>query len=152
MTVDTEISRTTHLLALMKQGDDAFNRADFAAMSAVHEENIVCHMMGSTEPLKGDAAHRAAMQGMIRSFPDVHVHNDPYPIQFGQGDWTTVVTRTTGTFTGEMTGPDGKRVPPTSKPFDLLFTTVARWKGDKLAEEWVFWDSALMQQQIGLAP
>jgi hypothetical protein len=36
----------------------------------------------------------------------------------------------------------GKRVPPTGKSFDLLFTTIARWKCDKLAEEWVFRDSA----------
>jgi len=151
MTTTAEANQTTHFLALMKQGDDAFNRGDFEAMSAVHDENLVCYMMGNVEPLKGDKAHRQAMQGMMRSFPDVHVHNDPYPIQFGQGDWTTVVTRTTGTFTGEMTGPDGKRVPPTGKAFDLLFTTVARWKGEKLAEEWVFWDSALMQRQIGLA-
>jgi hypothetical protein len=151
MAANTETSRTAHLLALMKQGDDAFNRADFEAMSAVHDENIVCYMVGSAEPLMGDEAHRQAMQGMMRSFPDVHVHNNPYPIQFGQGDWTTVVTRTTGTFAGEMTGPDGERVPPTEKAFELLFTTVARWNGDKIAEEWVFWDSALMQQQIGLA-
>jgi hypothetical protein len=151
MTSNLENDRTTHLLALMKQGDDAFNRGDFEAMSAVHDENIVCHMMGNASPLKGDNTHRQAMQGMMRAFPDVHVHNDPYPIQFGQGDWTTVVTRTTGTFTGEMTGPDGKRVPPTGKGFDLLFTTIAKWNGDKLAEEWVFWDSALMQQQIGLS-
>jgi predicted ester cyclase len=151
MTSTIAADRTTHLLALMKQGDDAFNRADFEAMSAVHDESLVCHMTGSAEALKGDNAHRQAMQGMMRSFPDVHVHNDPYPIQFGQGDWTTVVTRTTGTFTGEMMGPDGKSIPPTGKVFDLLFTTIARWNGDKLAEEWVFWDSALMQQQIGLS-
>lgn len=151
MALVAQTNRATQLLELMKRGDDAINRADFEAMSAVHDQNLVCHMMGSAEPLRGDAVHRAAMQDMMRSFPDVHVHNDPYPIGFGQGDWTTVVTRQTGTFTGEMTGPDGKRVPPTGKAFDLLFTTVARWSGDKLAEEWVFWDSALLLQQIGLA-
>jgi len=151
MTATTEANRTTHLLALMKQVTTRSTAATFEAMSAVHDENLVCYMMGSAAPLKGDKAHRKAMQGMMRTFPDVRVHNDPYPIQFGQGEWTTVITRTTGTFTGEMEGPDGKRVPPTGKAFDLLFTTIAKWKGDLLAEEWVFWDSALMQQQIGLA-
>jgi hypothetical protein len=31
------------------------------------------------------------------------VYSDPYPIQFGSGDWITVITKATGTFTGEMT-------------------------------------------------
>jgi hypothetical protein len=28
---------------------------------------------------------------MLRAFPDMHVHNDPYPIQFGADDRTTVI-------------------------------------------------------------
>ena len=39
-------------------------------------------------------------------------YSDPYPIQFGTGDWITVVTNATGTFTGEMTLPDGTVIPP----------------------------------------
>ena len=151
MTNSTGTDRTTHLLELMKQGDDAFNRRDPEGMSAVHDAHLVCHMMGSGAPIRGDEAHREPMQGMMRSFPDVRVSNDPYPIQFGQGDWTTVVSRVAGTFTGEMEGPDGKLISPTGKAFDLDMTTVARWNGGLMAEEWVFWDSALMQQQIGLA-
>jgi hypothetical protein len=30
----------------------------------------------------------------------MHVYSDPYPIWFGTGDWITVVTHATGTFTG----------------------------------------------------
>ena len=90
---------------------------------AAHEEQLICHMMGSDEPIRGDESHRKAMQGIMRSFPDVRVSNDPYPIQFGQGDWTTVVSRITATFTGEMDGPDGKPIPPTGKAFDLDMTT-----------------------------
>jgi hypothetical protein len=40
------------------------------------------------------------MQQLLRIFPDMHVYSDPYPIQFGSGDWITVVTNATGTFTG----------------------------------------------------
>jgi hypothetical protein len=50
------------------------------------------------------------MEQMFRIFPDVHVNNDPYPIQLGGGDWITVITRATGTFTGEMILPDGQVV------------------------------------------
>ncbi len=88
---------------------------------------------------------------MIRIFPDVHVDNDPYPVQFGSGDWTTVITRATGTFTGEMITPDGHVIAPTGKSFDLDFATTARWHEDVMVEEFVFWDSALQAQQIGLA-
>ena len=90
------------------------------------------------------------MRQMFRIFPDVHVHNDPYPIQFGSGDWITVITRITGTFTGEMMLPDGTVVPPTGKAFDLDFGQTGKWHGDLLVDISAFWDSALQAQQIGL--
>ena len=150
-TMTQEINRTTHLLALMKKGDDAFNARDFEGMKAVHHPNLVAHVAGEAEPVKGQPAHAAMMKEMFRIFPDVHVHNDPYPIQFGSGDWITVITRATGTFTGEMILPDGKVIAPTGKAFDLDFATTAKWDGDLLIEEFVFLDSALRAQQIGLA-
>ena len=42
-------------------------------------------------------------------------------------------------------------IPGTGKSFALNFSTTARWEGEQLVEEYVFWDSALMAQQIGLA-
>lgn len=135
----------------MKKGDDAFNSRDYAAMNATHHPDMIAYVTGNAEPIIGRPAHAAAMEQMIRIFPDVHVDNDPYPIQFGSGDWITVITRTTGTFTGEMILPDGNVIAPTGKAFDLNFATTAKWDGDLLIEEYVFWDSALQAQQIGLA-
>ena len=151
MATDTTSHRVAHQLLLMKEGDDAFNRRDAAAMNAAHHPDMVAHVMGSTEPIRGREAHAATMAAMFRAFPDVRVHNDPYPIQFGDGEWITVVTTTTGTFTGEMQLPDGNVIPGTGKAFELAFTTTAKWEDDQLVEEYVFWDSALMAQQIGLA-
>ena len=147
----TDTDRTSRLLALMRQGDDAFNNRDVTAMKAVHHPDMVAHVTGSPEPLHGEPAHAAAMTEMFRIFPDVHVVNDPYPVQFGSGDWITVVTRATGTFSGEMQLPDGSVIPPTGRSFDLDFATTARWEGDRLIEEYVLWDSALQAQQLGLA-
>jgi ketosteroid isomerase-like protein len=144
-------NRTAHLLALMKKGDDAFNARDVAAMNATHHPDLIVHVTGSAKPIFGRTAHAAMIQQMLRIFPDVHVHNDLYPIQFGSGDWITVITRTTGTFTGEMKLPDGKVIAPTGNAFDLSFSTTAKWDGDVMVEEFVFWDSALQAQQIGLA-
>jgi SnoaL-like polyketide cyclase len=146
-----DTSRTAHLLALMKKGDDAFNSRDFAAMDAVHHPDMIAYITGNAEPLYGRSAHAAAMKGMFVIFPDAHVDNDPYPTQFGSGDWITVITRTTGTFTGEMVLPDGKVIAPTGQAFDVEFGQTSKWDGDQLVEISAFWNSALQAQQIGLA-
>ena len=116
MTTTTDnTSRTTHLLELMKKGDDAFNVRDFAAMDAIHHPDLIAHVTGNAQPIYGRSAHAEAMKGMFKMFPDVHVENDPYPIQFGSGDWITVISHCTGTLTGELVMPDGNVVPPTGK-------------------------------------
>src|SRR4029077_10214865 len=103
----TDTSRTARLLALMKKGDDAFNARDFAAVDEVHHPDMIAYITGFADLIYGREAHTEAMQQLLRIFPDIHVNSDPYPIQFGSGDWITVVTNATGTFTGEMTLPDG---------------------------------------------
>src|SRR4029077_17172765 len=110
-TMTSTATRTAHLLALMKKGDDAFNARDFAAVDAVHHPEMVAYIPGSAQPIHGSVAHAAAMQQLLRIFPDIHVAN-LYPVQFGSGDWITVFTRATGTFTGEMVLPNGKVVAP----------------------------------------
>ena len=79
------------------------------------------------------------------------MYSDPYPVQFGSGDWITVVTNATGTFTGEMTLPDGSVIPPTGKAFDLEFGQTSKWDGGQLIVSSAFWDAALQRQQIVLA-
>ena len=150
-TTTSNTDRTAHLLALMKKGDDAFNSRDVAAMNAVHHPDMIAHIPGNAEPIRGRAAHAAAMEHFFHIFPDVHVDNDPYPIQFGSGDWITVISRTIGTFTGEMILPDGTVIAPTGKAFDLEFGQTVKWDGDQVTEIFAFWDSALQAQQVGLA-
>jgi hypothetical protein len=112
MSTTTDTGRTARLLALMKKGDDAFNARDFATVDTVHHPDMIAYIPGLAEPVYGKEAHAAAMQQFLRIFPDMHVYSDPYPIQFGAGDWITVVTNATGTFTGQMTLPDGTVIPP----------------------------------------
>lgn len=150
MTASTDTSRTTHLLQLMKQGDDAFNDRDVAAMNAVHHPDMIAYVTGNADPIYGRTSHAAMVQQMLRIFPDVHVYNDPYPVQFGNGDWITVITRTTGTFSGEMVLPDGTVIPPTGKAFDVEFGQTTKWDGDQLIAISAFWDAALQARQIGL--
>jgi hypothetical protein len=145
----SEPTRTAHLLALMKKGDDAFNARDFAAVEAVHHPNMVAHITGNAWPIYGRAAHVAAMQRMLRAFPDMHVFT-PYPVQFGSGDWITVVTRATGTFTGELVVPSRGKVPPTGNAFDLEFSQTTKWDGDQLIVISAFWDATLQVKQLRL--
>jgi hypothetical protein len=65
--------------------------------------------------------------------------------------WITVVTRSTGTFTGAMTLPDGTVIPPTGKAFDVEFGQTTKWDGDQLIVISAFYDAAVQRQQIGLA-
>jgi hypothetical protein len=111
---------------------------------------MVAHITGLAEPIYGSEAHSAAMHQFLQSFPDMHV-NTPYPIQFGDGDWITVVTNVTGTFTGGMVLPDGKVIAPTGKAFDLEFGQTTKWDGDRLIIIAAFWDANLQAKQLGLA-
>ena len=146
-----DTSRTAHLLALMKNGDDAFNARDFAAVDRVHHPDMVAYITGLAEPVYGREAHAAAMQQMLGIFPDMHVNSDPYPIQFGSGDWITVVTNASGTFTGQMTLPDGSVIGPTGKAFDVELGQTTKWDGNQLIVISAFWDAAQQRRQIGLA-
>ena len=110
MTTTTPGTSRTALLALMTKGDNALNARDFAAVDAVRQPDIVAYITGLAEPIYGRKAHAAAMQQILQVFPDTHV-NTLYPIQFAGGDWITVITTVTGTFTGQMTLPPGT-VPP----------------------------------------
>src|SRR6059036_2061553 len=104
------------------------------------------------EPLSRShrAAHAVAMKQLVQIFPDIHVHT-PYPTQFGSGDWITVVTRATGTFSGEMLLPNGKVIAPTGKAFDVEFGQTTKWDGDRLIIISAFLDTALQAKQLGLA-
>ena len=146
----TTTGRTAQLLELMTKGDEAFNARDFEAVDAVHHPDMIAFITGLAEPVYGREAHAAAMQQFLRSFPDMHV-DTPYPIQFGSGDWITVVTHATGTFTGELTLPDGTVIPATGKAFDVEFAQTTKWDGDRLIVISAFWDAAVQAQQLGLA-
>ena len=147
---DTRAERTKHLLAMMKKATAA-SIAETKSFSKPHHPDMVAHIMGSPTPIRGREALASALARMIRAFLDVHVDNDPYAIHFGEGDWITVISKNAGTFSGDLSLPGGKVIHGTGKRFDVNFTTTARWKQDSMVEEWVFWDTALVNQQIGLA-
>ena len=146
----TATTRTEHLLARMTDGDNMFNARDFTGLDEVHHPDMIAYMTGLAQPIYGREDHSKAMKDLVESFPDIRVHT-PYPIQFGAGDWITVVTNVTGTFTGELALPEGTVVPPTGKSFDLEFGQTSKWQGDQLIVISAFWDAALQARQLGMA-
>ena len=80
----------------------------------------------------------------------MHVYT-PYPIQFGSGDWITVITHATGTFRGQMVLPNGKVIAPTGKAFDVEFGQTTKWDGDRLIIISAFYDAAVQAKQLGLS-
>ena len=146
----TTTTRTEHLLALMTNGDSLFNARDWAALDLVHHPEMIAYVPGSAQPIYGREAHSKAMKGLVATFPDMRVHL-PYPIQFGDGDWITVITNASGTFTGNLTLPDGTMVPPTGKAFELEFGQTSKWEGDQLTVISAFFDTAFQARQLGMA-
>jgi hypothetical protein len=91
------------------------------------------------------------MQQFLRIFPDMDVYSDPYPTQFGSGDWITVVTKRHRDLHRRDDPARRHRDPPTGKAFDVEFGQTTKWDGDQLIIISAFWDAALQRQQIGLA-
>ncbi len=47
--------------------------------------------------------------------------------------------------------PDGTVIQPTGQPFDVIFSTTARWRDGKIVEEYLFYDNGTFLRQVGLA-
>jgi hypothetical protein len=122
----------------MQKLDDAWNARDWDRFDAYHDSNaVVVYWPGQNDPTRGG--------------PDNRVHNQPYDILFGDGDFTCFVTRFTGTFAAPLELPDGTRIQPTGKSFDVLYSTTAKWENGKIVEEYLFYDNGTFLKQTGLA-
>lgn len=75
----------------------------------------VTHVTASDKPTYGRSAHAAVQRSTFHAFPEIGLHIDPYLVQFGDGDWMTVVRKITGTFSGEMVLPGGEPIQGSGK-------------------------------------
>ena len=136
---------------LMQLADDSFNAHDWEKFESLHDPDCVVYWPGLEDtPTHGVHDHHTEAAAFCEAFPDGRVHNRPYQILFGDGDFSCFVTRFTGTFTQPWKLADGTVIPPTGGSFDVLYSTAARWKDGRIIEEYLFWDSATFRSQIGL--
>jgi hypothetical protein len=77
------------------------------------------------------------------------IDNGPYPVVFGQGDWTCAVSRLTGTANDSIRGLNGNISQPTTQQFEIGVCIVTCSKNGKIVEQKVFYDLVGMQKQIG---
>jgi hypothetical protein len=84
-------------------------------------------------------------------FEDKVIGDGPYPLVFGEGDWTCAVSRLTGTTNVSMGGLNGNMIQPTGQKFEIEVCVVTCSKNGEIVEQKVFYDLAGMQKQIGVS-
>jgi hypothetical protein len=78
------------------------------------------------------------------------IDNGPYPVMFGQGDWTCAVSRLTGTTNDSIRGLNGNMIQPTNQKFEVGVCIVTCSKNGEIVEQKVFYELAGIQKQIGI--
>ena len=125
-----------------------FSHQQWDRLKESHADDITVTFPDGHET-HGLAKHIEDLKGMFVAMPDLAVSE--HPVKIGNGSWTAVIGRMTGTFSKPMPGPDGKMIPPTNKKLDLPMATVGHWTSEgKMDHEWLFWDNHAFMQQIGL--
>ena len=148
--VDTYKAERAVTARNLKTFDDldlvAFNNRDMELIKQIHAENVKVYNPDGTitEPM---APHAKELQFLFDTF-DFKVAE--HIVGFGFGEWTAGISISKGKWVKPITMPDGKVLQPTGKPVSVKIATIARWKNGRIAEEYLFWDNADWNQQIGL--
>lgn len=126
---------------------DVFSNQKWDRLSESHAADIVVTWPDGRET-SGIDTHIQDLQSMFVYAPNTSIKE--HPVRICQGDYTAVTGIMTGTFSRPMPTPDGKSIAPTGKSFRLTMATVAHWRGQTMAHEWLFWDNHEFMRQIGL--
>ena len=113
-----------------------------------HAQDVIVHWPDG-HTTEGIDVHIADLQAMFVFAPDTRINE--HPIRIASGEYTAVTGILEGTFSQPMPTADGGFIEPTGKAFVIPMATVARWEGETMAEEWLYWDNHLFLTQIGLA-
>ena len=138
-------------MALMQTLDDAWNDQNIEVFRARHKPDVVVRWPGQPDPTVGIEDHTAESIAFWTTFPDQRLVNRPYRVFFASGDWTCSIASFSGTLLGAMKTPDGKEIPPTGKPFEVDFYTIAKWDDGQIVEENLMYDLVGFMKQIGLS-
>ena len=148
--IDAHKAERSETAKNLKTFDDldlvAFNNRDMKHIRQIHAENVKVYNPDGTitEPMD---PHAEELQFLFDTF-DFKVAE--HIVGFGYGEWTAGISISKGKWVKPITMPDGTVLQPTGKPVSVKIATIARWENGRIAEEYLFWDNADWNRQIGL--
>ncbi|MEW8192564.1 MAG: ester cyclase [Candidatus Thiodiazotropha sp.] len=124
----------------------AFNSRDMKRIGEIHADNVVVHNPDGTQT-SPFPPHAEELQFLFDTF---EFKVTDHIVGFGHGEWTAGISISEGRWVKPITLPDGTVLQPTGKTVSLKIATIARWENNRIAEEYLFWDNADWNRQIGL--
>ena len=125
-----------------------FNNHDAEAVVQLYTEDATYMLPGEPDPLRGRDAIKESYEMFFRAFPDMS-SEILRTMASGEHAFAECVVR--GTHTGPLKTPEGE-VEPTDKKIEFGIAFVCKVTPDGLiAEDWTYFDSAVMMSQLGLA-
>ena len=124
----------------------AFNNRDMKRIGEIHADNVIVHNPDGTQTTPF-TPHAEELQFLFDTFEFVVTD---HIVGFGYGEWTAGISISEGKWVKPLILPDGTVKQPTGKKVRLKIATIARWENGRIAEEYLFWDNADWNRQIGL--
>lgn len=144
---EAERALTARHLEIFDELDlEAFNSRDMERIGEIHAENVIVHNPDGTKT-SPFPPHEEELQFLFDTF-DFKVTD--HIVGFGHGEWTAGISISEGTWVKPITLEDGTVLEPTGQSVRLKIATIARWEHGRIAEEYLFWDNADWNRQIGL--
>lgn len=142
-----ERAQTARHLELFDELDlVAFNDRDMKRIGEIHADNVIVHNPDGTQTTPFPP-HAEELQFLFDTFEFVVTD---HIVGFGYGEWTAGISISEGKWVRPLTLPDGTVKQPTGKKVRIKIATIARWENARIAEEYLFWDNAEWNRQIGL--
>lgn len=140
------VQTAKHLATFDELDLEAFNSRDMKRIKEIHADQVKVYNPDGTitEPM---GPHGEELQFLFDTFDFKVVE---HIVGFGFGEWTAGISISTGKWVKPITLEDGTVLEPTGKSVSLKIATIARWENGRIAEEYLFWDNADWNKQIGL--
>jgi steroid delta-isomerase-like uncharacterized protein len=131
------------MIEYQRRWTEAVNRGDVSAADRSFAPDVVVHITGIQEPVRGGEAWKQLMAGFLAAFPDARFTMEDSLVA---GDRVAHRWSVRGTHTGPL-GP----VPPTGRAIAIGGLNLDRVVDGKAVERWEQYDQPVMMQQLGLA-
>jgi len=145
---EAERAATARHLATFDELDlVAFNNRDMTRIKQIHAEDVRVYNPDGSVTTPMVPHHADELQFLFDTFEFTVTD---HIVGFGHGEWTAGISISEGKWVKPITLSDGAVLQPSGKALRIKIATIARWEGGRIAEEYLFWDNADWNRQIGL--